>query len=63
MMKLKEFTEDLGQMNKEELELHMLSILESMNKTLNETNQRFMAEHGTNRKSNQNILPKHSPAV
>ena len=63
-MKLEEFTKHPEDMNKVELEMYMLSILEDMNETLEKTNTEFREENSSgNRKTNQKILSKHSSAV
>lgn len=66
MMRLEEFDQkkNLEDMTVEELEVYMLSIVESMNETLDKINQRFLKDQNvTNRKTNQKVPPKHSPAI
>ena len=64
MMKLEEFTKHPKDMNKIELEMYMLSILEDMNNTLDKTNIEFRKENGSgNRKTDQKILSKYSSTV
>ena len=64
MMRLDELKKHQSQMNKEELEIHMLHILENMNEELDNINAEYKKKHGTeNRRADQKVLPKYSPSV
>ena len=63
-MKLEEFAKHPKDMNKAELEMYMLSILEDMNNILDKTNTEFRKENGSgNRNTDQKIPSKYSSAV
>lgn len=63
-MKLKEFEQDPAKMDKEELEMHMLSILKEMRADLDSINEEYRKDNGkSDRSGNSANLPRHSPAV
>ena len=64
MMKLKEIKKHPSQMNKEELEAHMLSILDDMNTELFSINEEYRKDNGTSdRNQNTQVPRRYSPAV
>ncbi len=57
MMRLDEFTKQPKDMTKEELEIYMLTLLDSMNETLNEADRRIEQENANrDRKENPQYL-------